>query len=64
MFIKKRMENIKKAMLYKGLNQKKMAQKLGMSESYITRLIKGERYNRDFEIFIFYELGVSYRNFR
>ena len=35
-----------------------------MSESYITRLINGERYNRNFEIFIFYELGVNYRNLK
>lgn len=64
MFLKKRMDNIKKAMLYKRINQKKIAQKLGMSESYITRLINGERYNREFEIFIHYELGVSYTNFK
>lgn len=64
MFLKKRMDNIKKAMLYKRISQKKMAQKLGMSESYITRLLNGERYNREFEIFIHYELGVSYTNFK
>lgn len=48
----------------KHMNQKKMAKMLNKSESYITRLINGERYSKEFEIFIYYELGVSYRNFR
>lgn len=64
MFLKKRMENIKRALGYKRMTQKTLAKKLKMSESYITRLINGERYNRAFEIFIYYELGVSYRNFK
>ncbi len=64
MFLKKRANAIKKAMLYKHTNQKKIAQHLGISESYVTRLINGERYYREFEIFIRYELGVSYTNFR
>ena len=64
MFLKKRMENIKRDLGYKRMTQKTLAKKLKMSESYITRLINGERYNREFEIFIYYELGVSYRNFK
>ena len=64
MFLKKREKSIRKAMHYKRLSQKKMARKLNFSESYITRLINGERYNREFEIFIKYELGISYTNFR
>ena len=64
MFLKKRMENIKRALGYKRMTQKTLAKKLKMSESYITRLINGERYNREFEIFIYYELGVSYRNLK
>ena len=64
MFLKKRMENIKRALGYERMTQKTLAKKLKMSESYITRLINGERYNREFEIFIYYELGVSYRNFK
>lgn len=64
MFLKKRMENIKRALGYKKMTQKTLAKKLKKSESYITRLINGERYNRDFEIFIFYELGVNYRNLK
>ena len=46
------------------MNQKKMARMLNKSESYITRLINGERYSKEFEIFIYYELGVSYRNLK
>lgn len=64
MFLKKRAENIKRAMMYKKLSQKKLAQKLNISEAYVSRLINGERYNKNFEIFIFFELGVSYRNFK
>ena len=64
MFLKKRMENIKRALAYKRITQKALSKKLKMSESYITRLINGERYIRDFEIFIFYELGVNYRNLK
>ena len=64
MFLKKRAEAIRKAMLYKRTNQKKIAQHLGISDSDVTRLINGERYYREFEIFIRYELGVSYTNFK
>ena len=64
MFLKKRMENIKRALAYKRITQKALSKKLKMSESYITRLINGERYNKDFEIFIFYELGVNYKNLK
>lgn len=56
MFLKKRMENIKRALAYERITQKALSKKLKMSESYITRLINGERYNRDFEIFIFMSL--------
>jgi len=64
MFIAKRMHNIKGAMLARRITQKKIAKKLGLSESYITRLIKGERYNRSFEIYIGTELGINYRKLR
>lgn len=39
MFLKKRENNIRAAMHYKRIFQKKMAQKLNISESYVTRLI-------------------------
>ena len=43
MFLKKRMNAMKRAMARKRFNQKKIAEKLEVSESYITRLINGER---------------------
>lgn len=64
MFLKKRADNIRAKMYSKRINQKKMAQMLNLSESYITRLINGERYSKEFEIFIYYELGFSYRNLK
>lgn len=60
MFLSKRMYNIKGAMLAQRITQKKLSKKLGLSESYITRLIKGERYNREFECYIANELGINY----
>ena len=63
MFLKKRASAIKGAMLAKRISQKKLADILNVSESYITRLIKGERYSRQFEIYIAMELGVNYRKF-
>ena len=64
MFLAKRMYNIKGTMRVRRITQKKIAKKLSLSESYITRLIKGERYNKDFEIFIATELGINYRRLR
>ena len=43
MFLKKREETIKFLMKKKKYNQKKIAEKLNLSESYITRLINGQR---------------------
>lgn len=64
MFLKKRANNIRAKMYSKRMTQKKIAQMLNLSESYITRLINGERYSREFEIFIYYEFGFSYRNLK
>jgi len=61
MFLTKRMYNIKGAMRARYITQKKIAKILGLSESYIARLIKGERYNRAFEIYIGTELSINYR---
>ena len=62
MFLKRRAENIKYLMRRKYYNQKKIAEKLNVSESYVTRLINGERYNKNFEIFIAMERGFNYGN--
>ena len=45
----------------KRYNQKKIAKYLEISESYVTRLINGERYSSKFEIFLALELGLNYR---
>lgn len=61
MFLKKREETIRFLMKRKRYNQKKIAKYLEISESYVTRLINGERYSSKFEIFLTLELGLNYR---
>ncbi len=61
MFLKKREETIRFLMKRKKYNQKKIAKYLEISESYVTRLINGERYSSKFEIFLALELGLNYR---
>ena len=61
MFLKKREETIRFLMKRKRYNQKKIAKYLEISESYVTRLISGERYSSKFEIFLALELGLNYR---
>lgn len=61
MFLKKREETIRYLMKRKRYNQKKIAKYLEISESYVTRLINGERYSSKFEIFLALELGLNYR---
>ncbi|MFI3301132.1 MAG: helix-turn-helix domain-containing protein [Candidatus Gastranaerophilales bacterium] len=62
MFLEKRKGNIIGKLRAKQLSQKKLAKKLKLSESYITRLINGERYNKVFESFIYYHLGIDYKD--
>ena len=62
MFLERRKNNIKGAMKAKKLTQKKMAKRLKLSESYITRLLDGTRYNKRFEMFIYFDLNVDYKN--
>ncbi len=61
MFLKKREETIRFLMKRKRYNQKRIAKYLEISESYVTRLINGERYSSKFEIFLALELGLNYR---
>lgn len=61
MFLKKREETIRFLMKRKRYDQKKIAKHLEISESYVTRLINGERYSSKFEIFLALELGLNYR---
>ena len=44
----------------KEFTQKKLAKRLKMTESYVSKLITGERYSKDFEFFVRYNLGVDY----
>lgn len=62
MFLERRKMNIKGAMRAKKITQKKIAKRLKLSESYITRLLNGTRYNRNFENYIYVELNIDYRN--
>ena len=40
--------------------QKMLAKRLNLTESYISKLITGERYNKDFERYIIHILDVNY----
>lgn len=49
-------------MLQKNMQQKMLAKRLNLTESYISKLITGERYNQDFEVFLTKNLEVNYWN--
>ena len=59
-FLYRRELAIRFALRQKEFTQKKLAKRLKMTESYVSKLITGERYNRNFEIFIRYDLGIDY----
>ncbi len=59
-FLYKRELAIRFALRQKEFTQKKLAKRLKMTESYISMLITGERYSKDFEFFVRYNLGVDY----
>ena len=63
MFLKKREDTIKGALMFRKITQKEIAKELGMSESYITRLINGTRYSRKFEEWIRRFLQIDYAKF-
>jgi transcriptional regulator with XRE-family HTH domain len=48
-FLYHRERIIRFKMAINNLSQKKFAKQLGFTESYISKLITGERYNQDFE---------------
>ena len=58
LFCRERMIRFK--MLQKNMPQKMLAKRLNLTESYISKLITGERYNKDFEIFLTKNLEVNY----
>ena len=51
-FLYRRERMIRFKMLQKNMQQKMLAKRLNLTESYISKLITGERYNQDFEIFL------------
>ena len=51
-FLYQRERMIRFKMLQKNMPQKMLAKRLNLTESYISKLITGERYNQDFEIFL------------
>ena len=46
--------------MQKNMPQKMLAKRLNLTESYISKLITGERYNKDFERYIIHILDVNY----
>ena len=59
-FLCHRERMIRFKMLQKNMPQKMLAKRLNLTESYISKLITGERYNKDFERYIIHILDVNY----
>ncbi|MCQ2740225.1 MAG: helix-turn-helix domain-containing protein [bacterium] len=59
-FLYRRERMIRFKMLQKNIPQKMLAKRLNLTESYISKLITGERYNKDFERYIIHILDVNY----
>ena len=59
-FLYRRELAIRLALRQKEFTQKKLAKRLKMTESYVSKLITGERYSKEFEFFVRYNLGVDY----
>ena len=59
-FLYRRELAIRFALRQKEFTQKKLAKRLKMTESYISKLITGERYNQDFERYIIHIFDVNY----
>ncbi len=59
-FLYRRERMIRYKLIFREISQKQLAKHLKLTESYITRLITGERYSQDFEIFLKNNLEVNY----
>ena len=59
-FLCRRERMIRFKLMQAGISQKIIAKRLNLTESYISKLIIGERYNKDFERYIAKILDVNY----
>lgn len=59
-FLYRREKMIRFKLLQQKLSQKTLAKRLNLTESYISKLITGKRYNQDFERYIIHILDVNY----
>lgn len=59
-FLYRRERMIRFKMLKQDISQKMLAKRLSLTENYISKLITGERYNKDFERYIARILDVNY----
>ena len=59
-FLYRRERMMRFKMLQKNMPQRMRAKRLNLTESYISKLITGERYNKDFEKYITQILDVNY----
>lgn len=59
-FLYKREKMIRFQLLIRNLPQKQLAKHLKITESYLSKLITGERYSQEFEIFITKHLEINY----
>ena len=59
-FLYRRERMIRYKFLCREISQKRLAKHLNLTESYITRLITGERYNQNFEMFLKNNLEIHY----
>ena len=59
-FLYRRERMIRFKMLQKNIPQNMLAKRLNLTESYISKLITGKRYNKDFESYIIHILDINY----
>ena len=59
-FLYRRERMIRLKMALNNYSQKLLAKRLGYTESYISKLIIGDRYNKDFENFLKQTWGFDY----
>ncbi len=59
-FLYRRERMIRFKMLQQNIPQKMLAKRLNLTESYISKLITGERYNQDFERYLNKVLEINY----